>query len=75
MLAAAARLGAVHGDVGGAHQRFDGRAVVGRDRDADRRADVDAVALQLERLGDRQRDPARDASRSRRPIRSAGRTR
>ena len=30
MLPAAARLGAVHGDVGGAHQRFDARAVVGR---------------------------------------------
>ena len=60
MLAAAARLGAVHGDVGGAHQRFDARAVIGRDRDADRGADVDAVRAKLERLGDRKHDPARD---------------
>ena len=60
MLAAAARLGAIHGDVGGAHQRFDAGAMVGADRHADRRADVDAVAVKLERLADRQRHPARD---------------
>ena len=40
---------------------FDARAMVGRHRDADRRADVDAVAVKLERLADRQRDPPRDA--------------
>ena len=53
-------LGAIHGDVGGAHQRFDAGAMVGRERDPDRGADVDAVAVKLERLGDRQRDPPRD---------------
>ena len=61
MLAAADRLGAIHGDVRGAHQRFDAGAVIGRDGDADRRADVDAVRAQLERLGDGEHDPARDA--------------
>ena len=61
MLAAAARLGVVHRDVGGAHQGFDRRSVVGTDRNADRGADIDAVPAELERLGDRQRDAARDA--------------
>ena len=60
MLPAAAVLGLVHGDVGGAHQRFDARSVVGRDGDADRSADVDAVGAELERLGDGDDHPARD---------------
>ena len=60
MLPAATRFGAVHGNVGGAHQRFDAGAVVGADRDADRRADVDAVAMKLERFADCQRDAPRD---------------
>ena len=60
MLAAAARLGAIHRDVGGAHQRFDAAAMLGAQGDADRGADVDAVAVQFERLGNRQRDPPRD---------------
>ena len=37
------------------------RAVVGGHRDPDRRTDVDAVAVQLERLADRQCDSPRDA--------------
>ena len=37
------------------------RAVVGRKRNSDRRTDVDAVRAQLERLGDRDHDAARDA--------------
>ena len=60
MLAAAVRLGAVHGDVRGAHQRFDAGPMIGRNGDADRRADVDAVRAQLERLGDGEHDAARD---------------
>ena len=60
MLAAAERLGAVHGDVRGAHQGFDAVAMVGADRDADRSADVDAVPVELERLGNGERDAARD---------------
>ena len=60
MLPAAARLGAIHRDVGGAHQRFDAAAMLGAQGDPDRGADVDAVAVQLERLGNRQRDPPGD---------------
>ena len=60
MLPAAARLGAIHGEVGGAHQAFDGRTMVGRHRDPDRGTDIDVVTLQLERLADRQRDPPRN---------------
>ena len=61
MLATAARLGAIHGDIGGAHQRLDAGPVIGRDGDADRSADVDAVRAQLERLGDGEHDPPRDS--------------
>ena len=60
MLPAATRFGAVHGKVGGAHQPFDGRSMVGRHRDPDRGANIDAVTLKLERLGNRQRDPPRN---------------
>ncbi len=60
MLAAAERLGAVHGDVRGAHQGFDAVAMVGADRDADGSADVDAVPVKLEGLGNGDRDAARD---------------
>ena len=59
MLSAATRLGAVHGEVGGAHQRFHRLAMVRRNGDADRRANVDAVTLHLERFGDCKRDPSR----------------
>src|SRR3954471_15823091 len=43
VLAAAYRFGTVHRDVGGAHQRFDAPPVVGRNSNADRSPDVDAV--------------------------------
>ena len=60
-IAPAARvLRPIHGDVGGAHQRFDRSAMFRADRDADRSADVDAVTMKLERLGDGQRDPPGD---------------
>ena len=35
--------------------------MIGRQRDADRGAHIDAVAVKLERLADGQRDPPRDA--------------
>jgi len=35
--------------------------VIGVDREPDRRADIDTVAVKLERLADRQRDAARDS--------------
>ena len=52
MLAAPQRLGVVHGDIGGTHQRFDGRAMVRTQCDAHRSSDIDAVSVKLERLGD-----------------------
>ncbi len=60
MLPSAAILRLVHGDVGRAHQHFDTGAVIGRDGDPDRRADVDAVRAKLERLGNRDHDAASD---------------
>ena len=57
MLAAARRLGAIHGDVSRPHQRFDARPMIGRNGNADRRANIDAVLRQLERFRDRQDDP------------------
>ncbi len=52
MLPTAKRLGAVHGNVRGAHQRLDRAAMIRADRNADGRADIDAVAVELERLRD-----------------------
>ncbi len=49
--AATGVLGAVHCNVGRAHQPFDRRSMVGADCDADRSADVDAMAVKFERLG------------------------
>ena len=61
ILAAAQRLGAVHRNVGGAHQRLDAGAVLGTEGNADRRSDIDAVRRQFERFCNRENDAARDA--------------
>ena len=61
ILPAAGALGAVHRNVGRAHQRLDARAMLGRERNADRGADVDAVRGQFEGFGDGEHDAARDA--------------
>jgi hypothetical protein len=61
VLTAAARLGVVHSDVRSAHQRLDAGSVLGRRRDPDRGADIDAVRAELERLGNGERNPPRDA--------------
>ena len=56
MLSAAQRLRAIHCDIRGAHQQFDARPVLGRKRDPDRRANVDAVGGKLEGFRNRQND-------------------
>ena len=61
MLPTALGLGVIHRDVGGAHQCLDARAMVGRDGNADRCADVDAVRGELERFGNREDDAPRNA--------------
>ena len=52
VVAAALALGAIERGIGVLEQRFDVVAVARRERDADRGADVDLVALDLHRLGD-----------------------
>jgi hypothetical protein len=53
LVADAARLGRVHGDVGALHQRLDVAAVLGEHRDPDAGADEQRQALEAERLLDR----------------------
>ena len=57
MLPAAKSLGVIHGNIGSPHQGFDRVAMVGADRNADRCADIDAVPVELERLGNGDCDP------------------
>ena len=53
LVADAARLGRVHGDVGALHQRLDVAAVLGEHRDADAGAHEQRQAVEAERLLDR----------------------
>ncbi len=60
LMADAARLGGVHGDIGALHQRLDVAPVLGEHRDADAGADQQRQALEAERLLDRARERDRD---------------
>ena len=63
LVADAARLGRVHGDVGALHQRLDVAAVLGEHRDADAGAHEQGQALEAEGLLDRAGEPAGDRPR------------
>ena len=65
MLGAAAppRLRMIHGHVGRPHQRAQRRAMLRPRCDADRGADIDLLALQIERLGQGEQDRPADACR------------
>ena len=56
-------LGVVHRDVRAADQRADVRPVVGRQRDADARAELDGDAADLERALERVEQPERELGR------------
>ena len=60
LVADAAGLGRVHGDVGALHQRLDVAAVLGEHRDADAGAHEQRQALEAERLLDRAGEAAGD---------------
>ena len=58
-------LGQVHRDVGAAHELLDVGAVLGVQRDADARLELEQHLLELERLDERVADPAGDVRRRR----------
>ena len=52
---------AIHRNISGAHERFDTCAMVGRNRDSDRRSNIDRMGRDLERLRGRKDDAARNS--------------
>ncbi len=74
-LTAAQGFRAIHRNISGAHEQFDACAMVGRNRDSDRRSNVDRVGRDFERLRDREDDCCAQFARHLAGMRCRGRTR